>query len=61
VVRDVSLAPRGNLIASASDDRTVRLYRCETCVPIDELAALASGRVTRSLTPPERQRFLGDD
>jgi WD40 repeat protein/DNA-binding SARP family transcriptional activator len=45
-------------ILSASDDRTVRLFNCEVCGTFDELLELARNRVHRSLTAPERERFL---
>jgi hypothetical protein len=52
---------RNGLIATASDDRTARVYSCRTCGSTKSLLALATRRVTRELTGAERRQFLGDD
>jgi hypothetical protein len=37
--------------------QALQAYRCEVCVSPDRLLELAGRRVTRSLTPAERQRY----
>jgi hypothetical protein len=41
----------------ASRDKTARIYACEVCRPIQDVLALARPRVTRSLTPEEREKY----
>jgi WD40 repeat protein len=47
-------------VVTASEDRTARIYRCELCVSIEGVVALARERVPRELTQSERRRFLHD-
>jgi WD40 repeat protein len=47
-------------IVTASEDETARIYRCELCVSLEGVLALARRRVPRALTPSERARFLHD-
>jgi WD40 repeat protein/class 3 adenylate cyclase len=54
----VDFSPDGSSIVSGGVDRSVRIWRCEVCAPIDEVLQLARARVTRELTPAERARFL---
>jgi hypothetical protein len=51
-------SPDGKLLVTASADGTAQMYRCDMCIPIPELLALARTRVTRDLRPEERERFL---
>jgi len=51
-------SPDGRFIVTASSDKTARIYACEVCRPIPEALALARTRVTRSLTPEEREKYL---
>jgi WD40 repeat protein len=46
------------VVGDARSGQVARVYRCDVCVPPDELVALAGTRATRSLTPAERQTFL---
>jgi WD40 repeat protein/class 3 adenylate cyclase len=55
----VDFSPDGSSIVSGGADRSVRIWRCEVCAPIDEVLGLARSRVLRELTPAERARFLG--
>jgi WD40 repeat protein len=45
-VDSLAFSPRSDTaILTASDDRTARIYRCETCVPLGELRRLAERRM----------------
>jgi hypothetical protein len=54
----VALSPGSRLVAGAGQDGIVRLWRCEACGSMPRVLALAKARVTRDLTPSERQLFL---
>jgi WD40 repeat protein/DNA-binding SARP family transcriptional activator len=54
MVTDVAFSPDGTRLATASCDGTVQVY----VLPIEELVTLARGRVSRSLTKEECQRYL---
>ena len=54
IVHTVAFNPMGRLLATASGDGTVALH----LLPIAELRALASERVTRSLTDEECRQYL---
>jgi WD40 repeat protein/ABC-type oligopeptide transport system substrate-binding subunit len=56
-VNSVAFSPDGKLIATASDDGIARLFNCELCGSLADLTTLAQNRVTRSLTPQERQQY----
>ena len=43
-----------------SDFGVVRLYRCEICASLDALLVLARARVTRQLSPSERELYLNE-
>ena len=58
-VAAVDFSPDGSSIVSSGVDRSVRIWRCEVCAPIDEVLRLARSRVLRELTPAERARFVG--
>ena len=69
VVRGVATAafsPNGKMIVTAGWDpadrppiySSAQIVSAEVCCPLDELLALASGRVTRSLTGAERVIYL---
>jgi WD40 repeat protein len=58
VVLGVAVASDGERVATASDDRTARIYSCSTCEPLDDLVALARSLVTRTISPVERADFL---
>jgi WD40 repeat protein len=56
--RWVAISPSGRDIAVAGPER-VRVYACEVCVGVRELAALAERRSTRQLTCEEKNTYLG--
>ena len=58
VVDQVTFAGDGTTIFSASRDGAVRRFRCEVCLPLEELQSLISARVTRELTPGERAQYV---
>ncbi|MCI0391251.1 MAG: AAA-like domain-containing protein [Acidobacteria bacterium] len=53
-----AFSPDGKYVVTASYDKTARIYACEVCRPINEVLALARTRVTRQLTPEEREKYL---
>ena len=57
-VNAAAFLPNG-WIVSAGEDRTVRAYPCESCVPAGELQALATRQVTRELSDRELADFGG--
>jgi WD40 repeat protein len=48
----------GTLVLTTSDDGTASIFSCGTCRRLPELLDLAAQRVTRTLTPAERAKFL---
>jgi WD40 repeat protein len=58
VIRDVAVIQGGRFIASAADDGTVVVWRCEVCGSIDEVRTTANERVHRRLTRLEEQTYL---
>jgi WD40 repeat protein len=58
VVDQVTFAGGGTTIFSASRDGAVRRFRCEVCLPLEDLQSLISSRVTRELTPGERAQYI---
>lgn len=60
-VSGVAFSPDGRKVATMSEDGTALVYNCQVCAPMEELAAIAEVRVTRSLTAAERARFLHDE
>jgi hypothetical protein len=49
----VSFFSDGKGFATSAEDGHVRTYRCEVCVSIPRLLALARSRTTRALTADE--------
>lgn len=57
LLKSAAFSPDGKLIATASDDGLARLFNCELCGSLADLTGLAQNRVTRVLTPQERQQY----
>lgn len=57
-IRGVAFSPDGQRIAAAGGDGAARVYRWEVFAPVDDLIALARGRLTRELTCAEQQQYL---
>ena len=57
-VNAAAFLPNG-WIVSAGEDRSVRAYPCESCVPPDRLRDLAEREVTRGLSSREIKEFEG--
>jgi len=55
----VAFSPDARFVATVAGG-TARIYPCEVCRPLEELIALAHSRVTRQLTPDERQKYLNE-
>ena len=61
-VTAVASDPSGRTIVTGGADGTVRTYRCDLCGSLEELVAQAERRLAttgRTLTPQERERYLG--
>jgi len=56
-----TFSPDGLRIATAGVDGTIRIFRCTVCGAPDEVLALAGTRVTRTLSPDERVRYLHEE
>ncbi|MCG7755883.1 MAG: hypothetical protein LZF63_04400 [Nitrosomonas sp.] len=56
-VFNAQFSPDGKSIVTASYDKTARLWPCDICRPIDEIAAELQRRIGRDLTEEERRRF----
>jgi WD40 repeat protein/class 3 adenylate cyclase len=57
-VRSVSFSPNGKFVAAAGVDGLVRLDQCDVCGSRADLLPLARSRVSRTLTPAERAKYL---
>jgi WD40 repeat protein len=57
-VRRAAFSPKGMFVVTASADGTARIYACDICVSWKELMGFARTRVTRELTPEEREKYL---
>lgn len=57
-VTSAAFSPNGKFVVTASEDKTARIFACEVCGSIEDLLALARTRVTRELTPEEREKYL---
>jgi WD40 repeat protein len=55
---DLEFDPATGAIVGAAEDGTAWISRCEVCVPLKELLALAEARVTRDLTTKEQAMYL---
>ncbi|MBX3326495.1 MAG: hypothetical protein U0223_06775 [Nitrospira sp.] len=56
-VNSAEFAPDGKTVVTASDDRTARLWPCEVCRPIDEIATRLHKAIGRDLTDEERRQY----
>jgi hypothetical protein len=56
-VTSAQFAPDGKTVVTASWDQTARLWRCEVCRPVDEIAAELRKTIGRDLTDGERRRY----
>ena len=54
-------ASRDGRIATIDEAGVVHVFNCEVCGSLNQVRALAALRTARSLTPAERQRFLGGE
>jgi WD40 repeat protein len=59
-VNSVEFSADDKSILSGSDDQSVKITPCPTCMPAGKLLSLATARSTRQLTPEERRTQLGD-
>ncbi len=57
-VLNALFSPDGKSVFTASEDYTTGIYPREAFAPFDEVRALISQRVTRELTPKEREDYL---
>jgi WD40 repeat protein len=56
---DAAFSGDGRHIVTAGEDRTARIYSCDLCESsLPQLLASANHRITRQLTPEERQKYL---
>jgi WD40 repeat protein len=61
LLTSASFSPNGRQILTSSWDRSVRVYDCEVCLPIDDLVTLAEerlDRIGRELTDEEREELF---
>jgi WD40 repeat protein len=56
--RSATLSPDGERVLVATDSMA-KIYACTICGSLESLAEAARARVTRTLTPAERRRYLG--
>ena len=56
-VGSAEFSPDGKWVVTASRDKTARLWRCEVCRPIEELAEQLRKTIGRDLTDEERRRY----
>jgi len=57
-VLNAMFSPDGQSVFTASEDYATRIYPREAFAPFDELRGLIKQRVTRELTPKEREDYL---
>jgi WD40 repeat protein len=57
-VWSAAFSPDGRRVVGGNANGRVRLFSCEVCLPSDQLLRIARTRVTRALSPQERQQYL---
>jgi WD40 repeat protein len=60
-INTAAVSSYGGLVATGSDDGSARIYKHNVQTSLDDLLARARERVTRALTPEERDKYVGDD
>jgi WD40 repeat protein len=55
---DASVSPDGRFIVAAGRAGAIWIYPCDVCGSLAELVTVARTRVTRELTPEEREKYL---
>jgi WD40 repeat protein len=55
-----AFSPDGRRIVSAGQEGVLLVRACEVCGDVDNVLALSSERLTRGLTPGERETYLGE-
>jgi WD40 repeat protein len=55
----VAFSPDGKRIVTGTSEGAVLVYTCRVCGSVDDLVALARGRVTRELSDAEKRKSLG--
>ncbi len=58
-LNDATFSPDGRLLVTTSEDGTAKVWPVESFLPYRDLVRLAGARVTRELTPAERDQYLG--
>jgi WD40 repeat protein len=56
-VSSAQFSADGKTVVTASADKTARLWKCDVCRPVGEIAAELAKAVGRHLTEEERRRF----
>src|SRR6266542_2630871 len=60
-INTAAVSSDGGWVATGSDDGSARIYALNVQTSLADLLARARERVTRELTPEERDKYLGAD
>lgn len=60
-VKHVAFSPDDQFILAESYGGGIKVFSCEVCASLDQLLTLAQARITRQLTPEERQIYLHEN